>query len=107
MMTQIDLLTRHVMGSGSKVVNVVGVSGVNPDEPLFEVMYNKEVHFLANQIGGFSPNYPMPDGSRGWNMDRDDGLRDWDREWSDSGTDFIEWDSDKERYIPPHERRQP
>ncbi|WMV29446.1 hypothetical protein MTR67_022831 [Solanum verrucosum] len=86
MMTQIDLLTKHVMGSGSKVVNAVGVSGVNLDEAHFEAMYNEKVHFLANQAGGSRPNYPRPGRNQGWNMDRDDGWRYRDREWRDRCT---------------------
>ncbi|WMV38234.1 hypothetical protein MTR67_031619 [Solanum verrucosum] len=75
MMTHMDLLTKHVMGSGSKAVNTVGVSGVNPDEAHFEVI-DSEVHFLENQGGGFHPNYPRSRGNQGWNKNYDDCWRD-------------------------------
>ncbi|WMV09758.1 hypothetical protein MTR67_003143 [Solanum verrucosum] len=90
-----------------QAVNVVGVSGVNPDEAHFEAMYNEEVHFLANQTGGSRPNYPRLGRNQGWNKDRDDGWRDRDREWRDHGTNCRERDGDKERYVPPYERQKP
>ncbi|WMV59011.1 hypothetical protein MTR67_052396 [Solanum verrucosum] len=53
MMTQIDLLSKHVMGGGTKSVNAVGTnSGQCPDDAKFEVLYNEKVHYLGNQVGG-------------------------------------------------------
>lgn len=58
MMTQIDLLTKHMMGGGSQSVNAMGVSGgkCSEDEKI-EVLYNKEVQFLTNQAWGSRPTY--------------------------------------------------
>ncbi|WMV33193.1 hypothetical protein MTR67_026578 [Solanum verrucosum] len=106
MMTQMDLLTKHVMGSGSKAVNAVRFSGVNSDETHFEAMYKEEVHFLANQVGGFRLNYPRSGGNQGWNRECDDGWRDRDRKCCSRGMNWREWDSEKERYVPPHERQK-
>uniref|UniRef100_M1DDT7 Integrase core domain containing protein n=1 Tax=Solanum tuberosum TaxID=4113 RepID=M1DDT7_SOLTU len=78
-MTQLDILSKNVMGAGARNVNVVGVGCVNQDEAKFEALYNEEVNFLANQGGGYRANYPRPSGNQGWN--RDDGWRDRDREW--------------------------
>ncbi|WMV45835.1 hypothetical protein MTR67_039220 [Solanum verrucosum] len=63
MMTQMDLLTKHVIGSGYKVVNAVGINScVNPNEAHFEAIYNEIEQFLANQVGGSCLSYPKPGG---------------------------------------------
>ncbi|WMV13972.1 hypothetical protein MTR67_007357 [Solanum verrucosum] len=77
MITQMDLLTKHVMGSGHKVVNAINTnSGVNPDDAHFEAMHNEEVQFFANQVGGSRSGYPRSNGNQGWHKDCDDGWRD-------------------------------
>ncbi|WMV19212.1 hypothetical protein MTR67_012597 [Solanum verrucosum] len=107
MMTQIDLLSNHVMGSGSKVVKAVRIYRVNPNKAQFEAMYNEEVKFLANQGGGFRLNYPRLGGNQGWNRNHDDGWRDPNRECRDNGMNWREWDGDKVRYVPPYDRQKP
>ena len=47
---------------GIKSVNDVGV-GVNLDEAQFEVLYNEEVNFLANQGGSYCENCPRSGGN--------------------------------------------
>jgi len=43
-MTQMDLLKRHVIGSGYKAMNEVGASSrVKLDDAKFEAMYKEEV----------------------------------------------------------------
>uniref|UniRef100_M1DXZ1 Integrase core domain containing protein n=1 Tax=Solanum tuberosum TaxID=4113 RepID=M1DXZ1_SOLTU len=82
-MIQMDLLTKHVMESGYKVVNAVGANSMSPNEMQFEDRYNEEVHFLSNQAGGSHLSYPRSGGNQGWNRDCDDGWRDRDRDWCD------------------------
>ncbi|KAH0740735.1 hypothetical protein KY290_033778 [Solanum tuberosum] len=103
-MTQMDLLKKHVMGGGYKDMNVVGAnSGVSPDDAQFEAMYNIEVQFLSNQIGGSLPSNPRPGGNHGWNRDRDESWRDQDRYWHDRGANWRDRDGDKDHYVHPHE----
>uniref|UniRef100_M1D9K5 Putative plant transposon protein domain-containing protein n=1 Tax=Solanum tuberosum TaxID=4113 RepID=M1D9K5_SOLTU len=63
-MTQLDILSKNVMGVGAKTVNDMGVGCVNPEEVKFEVLYNEEVNFLANQRGGYRANYPRKGGNQ-------------------------------------------
>lgn len=70
LMTQLDLLTKHVIGgnpkSGSKSVNEMGMSGgKNIDDEQFEAMYNEEVQYLANQPGGSWPTFQRQVGNQG------------------------------------------
>ncbi|WMV38293.1 hypothetical protein MTR67_031678 [Solanum verrucosum] len=61
-----NLLMKHVMGGGYKVVNAVGTnSGVSPDDVQFEAMYNEKVQFFSNQAGRSRPNYPRSGGNQG------------------------------------------
>ncbi|WMV24876.1 hypothetical protein MTR67_018261 [Solanum verrucosum] len=76
MMTQMDLLSKYVIGGGSKEVYAVGVSGVSPNEAQFEAMYNEQIYFLKIEGGGFRLNYLRPGRNQGWNRECDDGSRD-------------------------------
>uniref|UniRef100_M1DSX9 Integrase core domain containing protein n=1 Tax=Solanum tuberosum TaxID=4113 RepID=M1DSX9_SOLTU len=80
MMTQLDILSKNLMGNGPRVVNVVGItSGANPENAHFKALCNEEVNFLANQGGGFHPSYLRQGRNPGSNRERDDGWRDRDR----------------------------
>ena len=49
MMTQFDLLLKHVMTGGKIVVDSIGKNiGMSIDEAIYETLYNKEVKFLLN-----------------------------------------------------------
>ncbi|KAK4724478.1 hypothetical protein R3W88_027257 [Solanum pinnatisectum] len=80
-MTQLDILSKNVMGAGARGVNAVGVGCANPKEMKFEALYNEEVNFLANQGGGCRSNYPRQGGNQGWARDED--WKDRDHEWRD------------------------
>ncbi|WMV33826.1 hypothetical protein MTR67_027211 [Solanum verrucosum] len=82
MMTEMDLLTKHVMGGGYKAVNVVGdSSGMSTNDAKFDAMYNELVQF-----GGFS--------SEIFKVGRESRLKQ-------------RWDGDKDRYLPPYDRPKP
>ncbi|WMV59101.1 hypothetical protein MTR67_052486 [Solanum verrucosum] len=53
MLTQLDLLSKHVMGGGLKSVNAVGTNSEQClDYAKFEELYNEEVQYFRNQVGG-------------------------------------------------------
>uniref|UniRef100_M1DT25 Putative plant transposon protein domain-containing protein n=1 Tax=Solanum tuberosum TaxID=4113 RepID=M1DT25_SOLTU len=104
-MTQLDILSKNVMGAGARSVNVVGGRCVNPDEAKFEALYNKKLNFLANQGGGYRSNYPWQGVNQGWN--RDEGWKDRDRELRDRNPTWKERDREKDRYVTPYKCRKP
>jgi len=99
-MTQLDILSKNVMGAGARRVNVVGVGCVNLDEAEFEALYNEKANFLANQGGGYRSNYLRQGGNQGRNMNI--GWKDRDREWRDRNPNWK--NREKDRYVPPHVR---
>uniref|UniRef100_M1DI97 Uncharacterized protein n=1 Tax=Solanum tuberosum TaxID=4113 RepID=M1DI97_SOLTU len=68
-MTQLDILSKNVMGAGTRSVNAVGFGCVNPDGAMFEALCIEEVNFLAKQGGGYCANYPTQGGNQRWNRD--------------------------------------
>uniref|UniRef100_M1DVF9 Integrase core domain containing protein n=1 Tax=Solanum tuberosum TaxID=4113 RepID=M1DVF9_SOLTU len=104
-MTQLDILSKNVMGAGARSVNDVGVGFANPDDAKFEALCNEEVNFLANQGSGYRSNYPRQDGNQGWN--RDKGWKDRDKEWRDCNPTWQERDGEKDIYVPLHECQKP
>jgi len=72
MMTKMDFLTKHLINGGFKSVNVVDTRvGKVSDDANIHAMYNEEVQYLANQLGGSRPNYPRPGGNPNWNNNED------------------------------------
>lgn len=54
-MTQLDPLTKHNVGSPSKVVNVVDFKSVNCYETEQEVSLDDKIRFLSNPFEGSHP----------------------------------------------------
>ncbi|WMV32946.1 hypothetical protein MTR67_026331 [Solanum verrucosum] len=81
MMTQMDLLTKHVMGGGYKAMNVID--------------------------RGSCPSYPRLGGNQCWTKDHDSGWRDREHDWRDRVANWREMDGDRHGYVPPHDRPKP
>lgn len=56
-MTQLDILSKNVMGASARTVNAVCVECVNLEEAKFKALYNEQVNFLDNQGDGHHSNY--------------------------------------------------
>uniref|UniRef100_M1DN32 Integrase core domain containing protein n=1 Tax=Solanum tuberosum TaxID=4113 RepID=M1DN32_SOLTU len=69
-MTQLDILSKNVMGAGARSVSAVGVWCANSDESKFEAFYNEEVNvwivFVKREIGSvtFGEKSDVADGTR-------------------------------------------
>ncbi|WMV14108.1 hypothetical protein MTR67_007493 [Solanum verrucosum] len=72
-MTQLDLLYKHVMEGGFKSISAIGTrSGhITRIIPKFEALYDEEIHYMGNQMGGSHLNYPRPGGNQGDNKEMD------------------------------------
>uniref|UniRef100_M1E0P4 Integrase core domain containing protein n=1 Tax=Solanum tuberosum TaxID=4113 RepID=M1E0P4_SOLTU len=102
-MTQLDILSKNVMGFIARSVNDVGVKCANlneskfealyNEESKFEALYNEEVNFLANQGSSYRSNYPRQGGNQGWA--RDEGWKDRDREWRDHNPNWKDGEKDR------------
>lgn len=61
MLTQLDLLTKHIMGGNQKSVNAIGVSvDVVCDNVPYEGGQNEEVHYMGNHVFGSQLTFPKP-----------------------------------------------
>lgn len=56
-MTQLDLLTEHFMGSNPKTVNALATRGNKKYEDDDTDSLDEDIHFLSNRIGGSRPTY--------------------------------------------------
>ncbi|WMV09149.1 hypothetical protein MTR67_002534 [Solanum verrucosum] len=57
-MTQLDLLSKHIMEGGLKSVNAIGTNSWQcSDYSMFEALHDKQVQFLGNQLGSSNLTY--------------------------------------------------
>ncbi|KAK4724079.1 hypothetical protein R3W88_026858 [Solanum pinnatisectum] len=94
MMTQMMLLTKHVMGGGYKDASL--------DDAKFETMYDEKVHFLLKEAWGSCSSYLKLGRNQGWNIDHEDGWR--DRDWRDRDPYWKSEDDDNDRYEHTYNR---
>lgn len=73
MMTQLELLKKHVMGAPTKAVNDIASKAYDDKEAK---KLDEEIRYLANYPGSSHPAYQRQGKNQGWN-DRD---RDHDRD---------------------------
>ncbi|KAF3662752.1 hypothetical protein FXO37_12311 [Capsicum annuum] len=86
MMTQLDLLTKYVIGEPMKEVNFVASKAYDEEAKTL----NDEIWYLANYSGGSRLAYQSQDGNQGW-MDLEHNS-----DWRDN-------DCDDDRYVPPYD----
>uniref|UniRef100_M1DRT7 Integrase core domain containing protein n=1 Tax=Solanum tuberosum TaxID=4113 RepID=M1DRT7_SOLTU len=87
MMTQMTLLSKHVMVSGYESMNLT--------EAKFE---NKEIHIVSRLEEGSRSSSLRLGGNQGWNIISEDGWRHQDRDWSDRNRYWKKEDDDNACY---------
>uniref|UniRef100_M1DDA1 Uncharacterized protein n=1 Tax=Solanum tuberosum TaxID=4113 RepID=M1DDA1_SOLTU len=104
MMTQLDLLSKYVIGCRFKSVNMFGASsGLSPEDANFEAMYDEKFQLLSNQVGNSLSSNPRTSVNQGWNEDRHNGWRYHERDCHDRAANWREHEGSKYRYASPHE----
>lgn len=66
MLTQLDLLTKHIIGGKPEECYDVAAAGdVVYDKVLYERGYSEEIHYMGNQVMGSQPAFPSPPENQG------------------------------------------
>ncbi|XP_059295428.1 uncharacterized protein LOC132048757 [Lycium ferocissimum] len=111
LVTQMDLLTKHVMGGESEKVNAVGsCEGGSPDEQCFQ-MYDKEASYINNQREGSQPNYQGPNqgswrqGQEKQGSNKDQGNSSWKDSRDNNQRGYNNYQSSNP-YVPPKGNQQ-
>lgn len=80
-MTQMEHLTKHVMGSDPKNVIVVDAKwSWSYEDVEFDNLYNEEVQFLTNQARSSRPTFQIQGGNQGWNKEKEGDWRNKERD---------------------------
>lgn len=103
MLTQLDVLTKHVTEENQKIVNRIAAAiDVVQDIVPYEEGYNEVVHYMSNKQMGCGAAFPRPLENK-----RQNNIAIWvDRAWpkQPQGEGWRYHDGPRYRYLPPHNR---